>query len=82
MIQKITIEECKFLEMSYYQRDSQTGHDSRDNNRSTESRHNQERQAVNASTNGARGNNFGGRILNFFARRKKINVTCIYVENV
>jgi hypothetical protein len=49
-----------------------TGHDSRDNNRITESCHNQERQAVNASTSGARGNNFGGRILNFFARRKKI----------
>jgi SWIM zinc finger len=59
-----------------------TGHDSRDNNRSTESRQNQEKQAVNASTSSARGNNFGGGILNFFAGRKKINVTCIYGENV
>jgi SWIM zinc finger len=41
-----------------------TGHDSRDNNRNTESRQNKERQAVNASTSGARGNNFEGRILN------------------
>jgi hypothetical protein len=59
-----------------------TDHDPRDNNRSTKSRQNEERQAVNASTSGARGNNFGDIILKFFARRKKINVTCIYAENV
>jgi hypothetical protein len=39
---------------------------------STEGHQNQERQAVNTSTRGARENNFGGRILNIFARRKKI----------
>jgi SWIM zinc finger len=33
-----------------------TSHDPRDNNRSTEGRQNQERQDVNASTRGARGN--------------------------
>jgi hypothetical protein len=38
-----------------------TSHDPRDNNRSTKGRQNQERQAVNVSTRGVRGNNFGGR---------------------
>jgi hypothetical protein len=58
-----------------------TGYDSKDNNRSTESHQNQERQAINVLTSGARGNNFGGKILNFFARKKN-NVTYIYVKNM
>ena len=61
-----------------------TSYDPRDNNRITQTSrdalqstrfstgHDQERQAVNASTRGVRGNNFGGRILNFLARRKKM----------
>jgi glutamate synthase domain-containing protein 3 len=61
-----------------------TSYDPRDNNRITQTSrdalqstrfstgHDQERQDVNVSTRGARGNNFGGRILNFFARRKKM----------
>jgi hypothetical protein len=49
-----------------------TSYDPRDNNRSIEGCQNQERQVVNASTRGTRGNNFGSRILNFFARRKKM----------
>jgi hypothetical protein len=48
-----------------------TSYDLKDNHRSTEDRQNQERQDVNASIRGVRGNNFGGRILSFFARRKK-----------
>jgi hypothetical protein len=59
-----------------------TSYDPRDNNRSTEGRQNQEKQGVNASTRGERGNSFGDRILIFFARRKKNNVQYIYVENV
>jgi hypothetical protein len=47
-----------------------TSYDPRDNNGITKDRQYQERQAVNASTRGERGNNLGSRILNFFARRK------------
>jgi hypothetical protein len=54
-----------------------TSYDPRDNNRNTEGRQNQERQTVNASTRGAGGNNFEGRILKFFARRKKNDVCYI-----
>jgi hypothetical protein len=64
--------------MPYYQRDSQLVMIQETTTEAPKNRQNQERQAVNASTSGARGNNFGGRILNFFACRKKINVTCIY----
>jgi hypothetical protein len=49
-----------------------TSYDPRDNNRSIEGRQEQQRQARNASTMGERGNSFGYKILNFFARRKKI----------
>jgi hypothetical protein len=67
-----------------------TSYDPRDNNRITQTSqdalqstrfstgHDQERQDVNASTRGARGNNFGGGILNFFARRKKNDVCFIF----
>jgi hypothetical protein len=47
-------------------------YDPRDNNKSTEDRQEQERQTGNASIRGERGNSFGDKILNFFARRKQI----------
>jgi hypothetical protein len=49
-----------------------TSYDPRDNNRSTEGRQEQKRQAENALPRGERENGFGGRILIFFIRRKKM----------
>jgi hypothetical protein len=54
MIQEITTEKRKFLEMSYYQRDSQLVMIQETTTEAPKNHQNQERQAVNASTSGAR----------------------------